>query len=113
VAATKKNNRQSSGSLINNFGQQHLVPPIGLPPKGAKFCHTLNIYLVGCRRRRALLLGAALENFPLERLKKLFLVPRTQPKLGERAAPKETFLNEVEEILKLLLPLVTSKKSYS
>jgi hypothetical protein len=23
------------------------APPVGLPPKGAKFCHTLNILLVG------------------------------------------------------------------
>jgi hypothetical protein len=31
----------------------------------------------------SLLLGAALENFLLENPKKLFLVPHTQPKLGE------------------------------
>ncbi len=31
-----------------------MAPPIGLPPKGGKFCHTLNILLVGCRRGRAL-----------------------------------------------------------
>jgi hypothetical protein len=29
---------------------------IGLPPKMAKFCHTSNRLLLGCRRRRALLL---------------------------------------------------------
>jgi hypothetical protein len=36
-------------------------------------------------------LGAALEIFPLENPKKLFSVPRTQPKLGKRAAPKVAF----------------------
>jgi hypothetical protein len=29
---------------------------IGLPPKMAKFCHTSNRLLLGCQRRRALLL---------------------------------------------------------
>ncbi len=31
-------------SLVNSTST---APPIGLPPKGAKFCHTLNILLVG------------------------------------------------------------------
>jgi hypothetical protein len=33
------------------------------------------------------MIGAALENFPLDIQKKLFLVPHMQPKLGKRAAP--------------------------
>ncbi len=37
-----------------------------------------------------LVLGAALENFPLEN-KKTFLVPRTQSKSGKRAAPNVAF----------------------
>ncbi len=37
------------------------------------------------------MVGAALEYFPLESLKNLFLLPRTQPKLGKWAAPKVAF----------------------
>ncbi len=32
-----------------------MAPSIGLPPKGAEFCHTLNILLVGHQQCRALL----------------------------------------------------------
>jgi hypothetical protein len=38
-------------TLVNSSS---MVPPIGLPPKGADFCHTLNILLVGHQHRRAL-----------------------------------------------------------
>ncbi len=39
-------------TLVNSASK---APPICLPPKGAKFCHTLNILLVGCWCCRALL----------------------------------------------------------
>ncbi len=32
-------------ALVNSAS---MAPPIGLPPKGAKLCHTSNILLVGC-----------------------------------------------------------------
>ncbi len=38
-------------TLVNSAST---APPIGQPPKGAKFCHTLNLLLVGCWRRHAL-----------------------------------------------------------
>jgi hypothetical protein len=40
-------------NLVNSASRMML--PIGLPPKGAKFWHTLNILLVGRQHRRALL----------------------------------------------------------
>jgi hypothetical protein len=39
-------------TLVNSAST---APPISLLPKGAKFCHTLNILLVGRQRCRALL----------------------------------------------------------
>jgi hypothetical protein len=39
-------------TLVNSAS---MAPPISLPPKIAKFCHTLNILLVGHQCRRALL----------------------------------------------------------
>jgi hypothetical protein len=38
-------------TLVNSASMALLI---GLPPKGAKFCHTLNILLVGHQRRPAL-----------------------------------------------------------
>jgi hypothetical protein len=38
-------------TLVNSAST---APLIGLPPKGAKFCHTLNILLVGRQHRHAL-----------------------------------------------------------
>ena len=38
-------------TLVNSAST---TPPIGLPPKGAKFCHTSNILLVGCWCRHTL-----------------------------------------------------------
>ncbi len=34
---------QGFASLVNSTST---VQPIGLPPKGAKFCHTLNIFII-------------------------------------------------------------------
>ncbi len=39
-------------TLVNSTST---APPIGLPPNGAKFCHTLNILLLRRQCRRALL----------------------------------------------------------
>jgi hypothetical protein len=38
-------------TLVNSAST---APPIGLPSKGAKFCHTSNIFLVEHQRRHAL-----------------------------------------------------------
>ncbi len=56
-AATKKTTRGNCQyhiltTLVNSVST---APPIGLPPKEAKFCHNLNILLVGHQRCRALL----------------------------------------------------------
>ncbi len=83
---------------INNFGQQRpTAPPIGLPPKGVKFCHTSNILLVGRLRRHALLWlyfnssavscwsvhnkdSRALGSFPSKRIKEYLLEVESKPK---------------------------------
>jgi hypothetical protein len=44
-----------------------------------------------CTFKDHFLVGAALENFPHESLKKTFLVPCMQPKLGKGAAPKVAY----------------------
>ncbi len=42
------------GQLTTLVNSAPTAPPIGLPPKGAKFCHTLNILWVGRRHCHAL-----------------------------------------------------------
>ncbi len=57
AAATKKIKIDNTDNhqLTNLVNSTSTVLPIGLPPKGAKFCHTSNILLVGCQCRCALL----------------------------------------------------------
>ncbi len=56
VAATKKTTIGDTDDcgLTTLVNSASTAPLIGLPPKGAKFCHTLDILLVGCLCRRAL-----------------------------------------------------------
>jgi hypothetical protein len=55
TAAAKKNGNTDYHRLTNLVNSFSVAPLIGLPPKGAEFCHTLNILLVGHQHRRALL----------------------------------------------------------
>jgi hypothetical protein len=56
AVATKKTTIGNTDNcwLMTLVNSAETVPLIGLPPKGAKFCHTLNILLVGRWHRCAL-----------------------------------------------------------
>jgi hypothetical protein len=46
VAATKRTTITDDHQLTDLVNSASTALPIGLPPKGAKFCHILNILLV-------------------------------------------------------------------
>jgi hypothetical protein len=64
---------------------EELVDAVHMPSVGAA------CWLAIADSAMRMVVGATLENFPLENPKKLILVPRMQLKLGKRAMPKVAF----------------------